>query len=120
VLDMDDGDERERVEEVALARLMPVTALPQAPRKRELGVRGVWGVRGVVTSPRDETVDVDETEVERQGDGGGGIKVRGEGAANVAGVYTRLWGATGRMFCCPCGPGNVGAAGQQGTGWARR
>lgn len=78
MLDIDDGEERERVERVALARLIPVTALPQAPRKRELGVRGVWGVRGVVTSPKDETVDVEETDVEREGDGGGGMKVRGE------------------------------------------
>lgn len=46
-------------------------------------------MRGVVTSPNDEAVDVDETDVEREGDGGGGTNERvttGEVTANEEGV----------------------------------
>ena len=74
-----------------LARFQPDTALPHepdtAPKKREEGVRGVCGVRGVVTSLKDEEVDVEDTEVDRDGLGGGRSEGRrGEGGTNVDGV----------------------------------
>lgn len=84
------GEVSDRVDSVALARFIPLTALPQAPRNREDGVRGVWGVRGVVTSAIEEAVDVEDTDVEREGDGAGIVNVPANGVRvggwNVAGV----------------------------------